>query len=88
MQKTSWGILNEHERFLQISTEISTSKTFYLFHNLDSANKKSFEPDKNFIESLKDAMRTVVNYKERGAQRAKAPDFLALYSDQLLKGKV
>ena len=64
------------------------SKTFYLFHNLDSANKKSFEPDKNFIESLKDAMRTVVNYKERGAQRAKAPDFLALYSDQLLKGKV
>merc|ERR1712227_591514 len=57
------------------------------YDELDSANKKSFEPDKNFIESLKDAMRTVVNYKERGAQRAKAPDFLALFSDQLLKGK-
>ena len=37
------------------------------------------------MESLKDAMRTIVNFKEKGAQRARAPDLLAQYSDQLLK---
>jgi len=46
--------------------------------------KPRFEPDKNFLESLKDAMRTIVNYKE-GTQRSRAPDLLAQYSDQLLK---
>merc|ERR1711892_1111873 len=39
--------------------------------------------DKNFIESLKDAMRTVVNHRE--TEKAKAPEWLATYSDQLLK---
>ena len=44
-------------------------------------------PDKNFIESLKDAMRTIVNHKETEKDRSKAPELLAQYSDQLLKDK-
>jgi cullin 2 len=44
-------------------------------------------PDKNFIESLKDAMRTIVNHKETEKDRSKTPELLAQYSDQLLKDK-
>ena len=42
-------------------------------------------PDKNFIESLKDAMRTVVNHKDSSKERSRAPELLAQYSDQLLR---
>ena len=52
---------------------------------LEFLNKPDhFFADKNFTESLKEAMRTIVNFKEQGT-RPKAPELLALYCDQLLK---
>ena len=44
----------------------------------------TLHPDRNFLESIKDAMRTVVNYNEPGS-RSRAPDLLSQYCDQLLK---
>lgn len=51
----------------------------------DEATKDIMQPDKNFLESLKDAMRTIVNYKENENDRPRAPEFLAQYADQILK---
>ena len=72
--------------------------------DLASGDTASTVADKNFIESLKDAMRTgflllktyligknkfktilVVNHRETEKERPKAPEWLATYSDQLLK---
>ena len=52
-------------------------------HQFISGHPRS--PDKNFIESLKDAMRTVVNHKDSSKERSRAPELLAQYSDQLLR---
>jgi len=54
-------------------------------HQFITGNPRS--PDKNFIESLKDAMRTVVNHKDSSKERSRAPELLAQYSDQLLRKK-